>query len=139
MSQEKNIGLKAWDIYKKYSGLGPILDLAESSIQSASKAIKNNDQNELSNEAIKQELQARINQSNARTQQEIAIARRIEEADEVEIEEYYDVKGSGNVGLSADSEKLSLGMSGDGRKVTKRIYKFRRNAIVANNEQTEQE
>mgnify|MGYP000662683475 CR=1 FL=1 len=126
MSQDKGIGSKVWSAYKKHSGLGPILELAETSIKSASTAIKTNDEKELSMEAIKQEFQARINQANARTQQEIAIARRIEEADEVEIEEYYGVEVSANAGLNVDADKISVGLSGDGRKVTKRVYKFRR-------------
>lgn len=126
MSNEKGLGSLAWQAYKKYSGLGPILDLAETSAKSAAAAMESNDENELGHEAIKQEFQARINQANARTQQEIAIARRIEEADEVEIEEYYGVDASGNVGLNAKDDSMSVGLSGEGRKVTKRVYKFKR-------------
>ena len=126
MSDEKGLGSKAWQTYKKYSGLGPILDLAETSAKSAAAAMASNDENKLSDEAIKQELQARINQANARTQQEIAIARRIEEADEVEIEEYYGVDASGSAGLNAKEDSISFGLSGEGRKVTKRVYKFKR-------------
>ena len=80
---------------------------------------------ELEEEAIKQELSNRISESQAKVAQELAIASRIESADEVEIEEYYDISGDGNIGLSAGESGVKLGTGGSGRKVTKRIYRFK--------------
>ena len=57
--------------------------------------------------------------------QDLAIARRIETADEVEIEEVYDTSKEGNAGLKVDSTGMMLGASGKGRVITKRIYKFK--------------
>ena len=63
----------------------------------------------------------------ARIEQELAIARRIDCAEEVEIEEFYDTSGKGSAGLTADmkSESATLGLSGEGRRVTKRVYHFK--------------
>lgn len=80
---------------------------------------------ELEEESIKQELSSRISESQAKVAQELAIASRIESADEVEIEEYYDISGEGNIGLSASESGINLGTGGSGRKVTKRIYRFK--------------
>lgn len=57
--------------------------------------------------------------------QELAIARRIETADEVEIEEYYDNSIDGHVGAKAIDNGISLGIGGSGNCVSKRVYKFK--------------
>ena len=78
-------------------------------------------------EIIKQKMKMEFAQAQARVAQELAIAKRIENAAEVEIEEFYDTSGKGNLGLQADlkTETASLGLGGEGRKITKRIYHFR--------------
>ena len=81
----------------------------------------------LQNEAARQELEMKIAEAQARVAQEIAIARRIETASEVDIEEYYDLSGQGHLGLKAGESGLSLGAGAAGRRVRKRIYKFRGN------------
>ncbi|MGE7997532.1 hypothetical protein ACQKOF_02395 [Lysinibacillus sp. NPDC093190] len=53
----------------------------------------------LENEARLQEIENRISEYQARVAQELAIAKRIETAAEVEIEEFYDTTGSGGVGF----------------------------------------
>jgi hypothetical protein len=82
---------------------------------------------ELKIEITKQNFQIQIQQQQARISQELAIARRIENAAEVEIEEFYDASGSGNLGINFDakSETGSIGIGGEARKVTKRVYHFR--------------
>ena len=60
----------------------------------------------------------------ARVAQELAIAERISVSHEVVIEEYYEGAGKGQLGLKVDAEALSLGASGDGRRVTKRVIRF---------------
>ena len=76
----------------------------------------------LTNQAKVQQEQARA--SNSKQQQ--AIATRILLAEVVEIEEYYDISGQGNLGLSADgaSETITLGASLQGKKISKRVIKF---------------
>ncbi len=66
-------------------------------------------------------------QHQARVAQEIAIAKRIESAAEVEIEEYYDNSGKGSAGLSVNAETQtgSMGLSGENRRVSKRVYRFK--------------
>lgn len=80
---------------------------------------------ELKEDALREEIKAGVMQNLAKVEQELAIARRIENAEEVEIEEYYDVSGSGNIGVQGVAETVSIGVSGEGRKVTKRIIKFK--------------
>ncbi|PSW06892.1 hypothetical protein [Photobacterium lipolyticum] len=82
---------------------------------------------ELKLEAEKQKVQMQFAQEQAKVEQELAIARRIDNAEEVEIEEFYDNSASGKAGLTLDgaNETASLGASGEGRKVTKRVYHFR--------------
>ena len=81
----------------------------------------------LSEELTKQELLLQFSQMQARIEQELAIARRIDNAEEVEIEEFYDNSGKGSLDLAGDavtqSGKLSLGA--EGRRVTKRVYHFK--------------
>lgn len=60
----------------------------------------------------------------ARVAQELAIAERIASSNEVEIEEYYEGAGKGQAGLMANAETASIGVSGEGRRVTKRVVRF---------------
>ena len=71
------------------------------------------------------ESKAELAQTMAKAQQELAIASRIETADEVEIEEYYEATGKGLLGASADEKQISLGVSGEGRRITKRVIRFK--------------
>ncbi|MGO2149466.1 hypothetical protein [Halomonas sp.] len=81
---------------------------------------------ELDEEAVRSELTARALLAQAKVEQELAIARRIDSAEEVEIEEYYDISGKANAGLTGEKgESISFGLGGAGKKVTKRIIKFK--------------
>lgn len=55
---------------------------------------------------------------------EIAIIRRIDTAEKVSIEEFYDVSGDGGIGAQATEKSLNIGINGSGHKVTKRVYSF---------------
>ena len=81
----------------------------------------------LEEEAAKQTIKMQLDQQRARIEQELAIARRIDNAEEVEIEEFYDTSGKGSAGLTADmkSETATIGLSAEGRRVTKRVYHFK--------------
>ncbi|MBE6067749.1 MAG: hypothetical protein E7211_08665 [Clostridium lundense] len=79
----------------------------------------------INEEVSKQNIVLELAQQQARVAQELAIALRIETADEVEVEEFYDNVGEGNVGLKGTKEEISFGISGSGRKIVKRIYKFK--------------
>ena len=79
----------------------------------------------LKEEALRAEIKAKTRLAEAKVEQELAIARRIDGAEEVEIEEFYDTSGKGSAGLSAEGESVSVGLSGEGRKITKRVIKFR--------------
>lgn len=55
---------------------------------------------------------------------DLAISRRIDTAEKVSIEEFYDSKGDGKVGLQKVPTEMNIGLSGSGEHVTKRIYTF---------------
>lgn len=96
------------------------------SVQKSSSVSNEGDLSKLENEARLQEIESRISEYQARVTQELAIAKRIETAAEVEIEEFYDTTGSGGVGLQYGAEGgFNLGVNGNGRKVTKRVYRFK--------------
>ena len=61
-----------------------------------------------------------------RLAKEFAIARRIDTAEKVIIEEYYESRGSGKAGAALDPAKRSgkAELSGSGERVTKRVYTF---------------
>lgn len=67
--------------------------------------------------AEKQAIQMRMAEAQARVAQELAIAKRIELAVEVEIEEFYDLQGEGNIGVKADEKSLTFGANASGQKV----------------------
>jgi hypothetical protein len=78
----------------------------------------------LEEEAKKQRIVMEFQAHQARVAQELAIAERIASSHEVEIEEFYDGSGKGNLGFKAEGESITLGASGEGRRVTKRIIRF---------------
>lgn len=87
--------------------------------------VDNQSLDQLKEIASKQEISDRLSESQAKVLQELAIARRIETADEVEIEEYFDTIGEGNIGVQTNDEKINVGAGGAGRKVVKRVYRFK--------------
>lgn len=78
----------------------------------------------LKEEAMRQEVIAQVAESQARVTQELAIAQRINTAHEVIIEEFYDSSGKGDLGVNLTEGNISAGLRGEGRRVTKRIYRF---------------
>jgi hypothetical protein len=56
----------------------------------------------------------------ARAEIDRAIAKRLETADSVEIEEYYDASGKGHAGLNFDDKTAKVGIGGEGQKIVKR-------------------
>lgn len=82
-------------------------------------------------ESERQELQTRIAEAQARVAQEVAIAHRIENAEEVEMEEFYDYSGSGSAGVDIKETGVNIGAKGEGKRVSKRIYRFKGNTTKA--------
>ncbi|RYZ75766.1 MAG: hypothetical protein EOP06_32000 [Proteobacteria bacterium] len=89
------------------------------------RAVEAKDLEGLALERQSQELSLPMLQLQAKVAQEVAIATRIENAEEVEIEEYFEGSGEGTAGVKNDANSLTLGMAGSGRKVVKRVYKFK--------------
>lgn len=63
-------------------------------------------------------------ESQAKVAQELAIAQRINTAEQVEIEEIYDTSGKAGLSANITEGAITGGLTGEGRKVTKRIYRF---------------
>lgn len=97
------------DYFKVASGIVfPGFGITNLVAESLSEAIKKSnsvseggDIKKLEEEARIQEIENRISEFQARVAQELAIARRIENAAEVEIEEFYDTSGNGGLGGSS--------------------------------------
>ena len=103
-----------------------LIDKVESSSKAADEAAKK-DIETLNLEAVRQKIEMELALQHSRIAQELAIAQRIENAAEVEIEEYYDstAQGQGGLNLHAESKTASLGVSGERNRVSKRVYKFK--------------
>lgn len=107
---------------------GPIIGLVIDGVKSSSKDMeKAKNLDALREESLKQEIKMEFSKHQARVAQELAIAKRIENALEVEIEEYYDNSGKGEGGVNVDlaTQSGGLGMSTENRKVSKRVYRFK--------------
>ena len=102
-----------------------LMELVKAAITKTKDVSESNDLERIKTEDVNQEVSLQMIERQAKVMQEVAIAKRIETADEVEIEEFYDSSGEGNVGLKGGSESLSLGLSGKGNRVVKRVYRFK--------------
>lgn len=78
----------------------------------------------LEDEAKKQRINMEFQAHQARVAQELAISQRIYFSDTVEIEEFYEGQGKGSLGVKGDDSGITIGASGEGRRVTKRVIKF---------------
>ncbi len=81
----------------------------------------------LNEEAKKQAISLQMAKMQATVAQELAIAERIKNAEEVEIEEYYEGEKSAGINASANLDGGSISLGGSGRQVTKRVYRFKSN------------
>ena len=79
---------------------------------------------DLDAEARKQAISLNMAKMQAVVAQELAIAERIKNAHEVEIEEYYEGAGAASLNASGNLDGASISLGGESRKVTKRVYRF---------------
>jgi hypothetical protein len=107
---------------------GPSYDLVTAIFENAKKAgisvSADRDPSDIVAETERVDNEMQRLEAQARVAQEMAIALRIQGAAEVQIEEYYDYAGEGKVGLGTDQKGFTLGASGAGRRISKRVYKF---------------
>lgn len=125
-------GINYWEVaLEAVVAATPIIGPSAAALLRASneskKASETNDLKILNDEAERQRIELLMAEMQAKVAQEMAIAQRIQSAQEVEIEEYYEGTGEGNAGLSSNDGAINLGVSGKGSKVTKRIYRFKNN------------
>lgn len=107
------------------TAIGILANVVYDSVKKSTQVAATGDIDKLRTEEVKQEITLRMSEAQARVAQEIAIAKRIETAEEVEIEEFYDTTGQGSAGINANANQVSIGLNGSGRRVTKRIYRFK--------------
>lgn len=114
---------------------GYLIRKIASNVVEESANTKPNKLEDLRLEAERQALEMKMAEAKARVAQELALAQRIETAEEVEMEEFYETAADGKAGISVEGEGLSAGISGSGRRVTKRVFRFKGVAapqVVAN-------
>lgn len=99
--------------------------LLESSSTFYSESKKDTDFEELAKRAKRMELEMKLAESQAHVAQELAIAARIERAEEVEVEEFYEYAAEGKAGAQFDSSSVNLGLSGSTKRVSRRICRFK--------------
>ncbi|MBO2616523.1 hypothetical protein [Shewanella algae] len=129
-SQKDKSGINYWEVALEAAVaatpiIGPSAVALLRASQESKKASESNDLATLTDEAERQRVELLMAEMQARVAQEMAIAQRIQSAQEVEIEEYYEGTGEGNAGLKASDGALNIGISGKGSKVTKRVYRFK--------------
>lgn len=105
--------------------LGRLMQITVGSADHAEQTAKTGSMEELRAEAERQELAMQMAERQAKVAQELALARRIESADDVEMEELYDVSGSAHAALKSTEGTISAGLGGQGQKVTRRVYRFK--------------
>lgn len=113
-------------VYTTFPLGGLIWDVVESATKKIDTAASG-EMAALELEAARQNVRLALAKTQAQIAQELAIAKRIETAEEVEIEEFYEASGKGNVGVNVggNSGAATLGLGGEGRRVTKRVFHFR--------------
>jgi hypothetical protein len=87
--------------------------------------VKNGDMTELRKEEAKQEISMRMAERQAKVAQELAIAERIRDAEEVNIEEYYDNLVEGGASVSASADGFSGSLAGKSARISKRVFIFK--------------
>lgn len=105
----------------------PIISIGKllyEAVTETSDDVKTGDLEELRNEEARQEVSMRMAERQARVAQELAIAERIRDADEVAIEEYYDTSTGGEATFGVNESGISAGLNGKNGVVSKRIYRF---------------
>ena len=109
----------------------PYISLAKflyDAMTNTKKDVESGDVIELKKEEAMQEVSMRMAERQAKVAQELAIAERIRDAEEVSIEEYYDNSLEGQAGVGANAEGVNFGIGGKTGTVSKRIFRFKGNA-----------
>jgi hypothetical protein len=111
-------------IFPAYGIASSIAEQLTNSNKNSREILDSNDEFKIEKELKRKKIETEILELEAKVTQELAISKRIENAEIVEIEEYYEGSAKGSVGANVDESKLSVGLTGEGRKISKRIYRF---------------
>lgn len=124
-SRAKNGG-QARPVARLGSALGPLLSALDLAAREAQEATRSRKLPRLLHEVKIQNVSLKLAEMQAKVAQEVAIAERIQNAYEVEIEESYEGADKGSIGLGTDLQSsANLGMSGESKRVSKRVYRFK--------------
>ena len=107
-----------------YGLAGTIIEQFIDSNKNSREILNSNDEQKIKIELARKKAETEILEMEAKIAQELAISKRIENANIVEIEEFYEGLGSGHVGFTPEGNSIKLGASGEGKKVVKRVYRF---------------
>ena len=105
--------------------IAALTDLVLDSAKKTDELQESGELSALNDEARKQAISLQMAKMQATVAQELAIAERIKNAEEVEIEEYYEGEKSAGINATANQEGGSISLGGSGRQVTKRVYRFK--------------
>ncbi len=121
----KTIFEKALEVMVKTTPIvGPVAGVLLESAKDAATASDSGEIAKLADEAKRQEISLHMAKMQAQVAQELAIAHRIENAEEVEIEEYYEGEGKAGLSGGTDGASANFSLGAQGRKVVKRVYRF---------------
>ena len=105
--------------------LGSLIEVTVGSINKAQDIAGKGGIDELRRESERQELMMQMTERQAKVAQELALAHRIESAQEVEMEEFYDLSSAGHAGVKSDGTNATVGIGARAQQVTKRIFRFK--------------
>lgn len=111
-------------IFPLYGIASSLVEQFIDSNKSSREILETNDETKINNELKRKKVETQILEMEAKVAQELAISKRIESAEIVEIEEYFEGFGKGSTGVNVEENSFKVGLSGEGRKVTKRVYRF---------------
>jgi hypothetical protein len=111
-------------LFPGYGIASSIAEQLSNSNKNSREILDSDDEIKIVKELKRKKVETEILELEAKVAQELAISRRIENANVVEIEEYYEGSGKGNAGVNVEENSVKLGLSGEGKKITKRIYRF---------------
>ena len=120
----KKLNDLAKNIFPIYGAASYVAEKAKESSYISQQVLATGDNIKIAVELNRKKAEAKILEYEAKIAQELAIAERIKNAVNVEIEEYYETSSDGKAGFSVTEDKGSLDFSGSDTKITKRVYKF---------------
>lgn len=126
----KKLNDLAKNAFPLYGAASYVAEKAKQSSYLSQQILATGDNIKIAVELNRKKAETKILEYEAKIAQELAIAERIKNAVNVEIEEYYEDVSDSKAGISVKEDQGSLDFSDSDRKITKRVYKFLGNTGV---------